>query len=494
MKQLRRLRIFEWVAVLAATIAAGLSLYIGYAQSVWFDEAYSIALAERSWGDIVRLTSQDVHPPMYYWLLKAWMMLFGSGELALRSMSALFLGLSVGVMALLLRRLFGTRTALIALPFIVFAPFLLRYGFEIRMYALASCIGITATYVLVAALDAEVKRKRVMLFGAYSLLVAVGMYTLYFMALIWIAHLVWIFITARAKRQWSIFWQAVMAYTVSLIIFLPWLPRLLRASSGGSLSPVTHSLGFDNLVGIITYLFLYRPPWHFTLLYIGSVVSILVAIGYVTICGYKRATAKERRFIELLGAYFVVPIAVLLVATQIFPVYLERYLAHFALGGYACLGVLMALSLRQKSWLAYGAAGILTIALLVGCMSLVQTGNYNFQRLHRPSIKQVAARLGDCKNGAVIFADGPQVAVELDYYVKDCPVYFFNETLEMGGGFAMISYSPLRVANAAELPETHTIFHIYYDEPKNTLPASFQKESVVTIEAVHVATYERSIK
>lgn len=492
MKQLHRSYSFGWIAALAAVIAAGLSLYIGYTQSVWFDEAYSIALAEHSWGDIVRLTSQDVHPPMYYWLLKVWIMLFGSGELALRSMSALFLGLSVGVMALLLRRLFGVRTACIALPFIVFAPFLLRYGFEIRMYALASFIGVTATYVLVAALDTEAKRKRLVLFGIYSLLVAIGMYTLYFMALIWIAHLVWVCMTAYAKRQWRIFWHAVIAYIVSLLVFLPWLPNLLRASAGDSLSPVTHSLGFDNLVGIITYLFLYRPPWHFTVLYVCAIISILLATSYVVVLGYKRATAKERRSIELLGVYFLVPIVVLLVATQIFPVYLERYLAHFALGGYACLGVLTAVSLRQKNWLAYVAAGVLIVALLAGYGSLVQTGNYNFQRLHRPSVRQVAAQLNDCKNGAVIFTDGPQVAVELDYYIKDCPVYFFNETLEMGGGFAMISYSPLRVASASELPETHKIFHIYYDEPKNTLPSSFHKESMVTVGAVYITTYERS--
>jgi hypothetical protein len=492
MKRLSHSHIFKWIAAFAAIAAAGASLYIGSGQSVWFDEAYSIALAERSWGDIVRLTAQDVHPPMYYWLLKAWMMVFGSGEVALRSMSALFLMLSILVMALLLRKLLGTRTTLLALPFIVFAPFLLRYGFEIRMYALASFIGVTATYILVVALNTEVKKKRLMLFGVYSLLVVIGMYTLYFMALIWIAHLVWICMTARAQRQWSIFWQAAAAYTASLLVFLPWLPNLLRASSGGSLSPVTHSLGFDNLVGIITYLFLYRPPWYFTALYVCAVVSILVAIGYAVVHGYRQATAKERRAISLLGTYFLVPIAVLLVVTQIFPVYLERYLAHFALGGYACLGVLTAMSLRQKNWLAYGAAGILTIALLVGCMSLVQTGNYNFQRLHKPSVKQVAARLGDCKNGAVIFADGPQVAVELKYYVKDCPVYFFNETLEMGGGFAMISYSPERVASASELPKTDKIFHIYYDEPKNTLPTSFHKADEVMVGAVHIATYQRS--
>jgi uncharacterized membrane protein len=56
---------------------------------IWYDEAYSILLAEGSPAYIWATTARDVHPPLYYVLLHLWMLLFGNGVLAARSLSAL---------------------------------------------------------------------------------------------------------------------------------------------------------------------------------------------------------------------------------------------------------------------------------------------------------------------------------------------------------------------------------------------------------------------
>jgi mannosyltransferase len=477
--------------LIAAAALTGLGvLLLGLQQSVWFDEVYSFDLARQSWGDIVRLTAQDVHPPLYYWLLKTWMTLFGESDLSLRSMSVLFFSASLVVAGLLLRKFFGTRTALRAMPFIIFAPFLLRYGFEIRMYALASFIGILATYVLVVITEMSDQRKRRLLLVAYGLLVALGEYTLYFMVLVWMAHLVWLMLRARNKGNRKTLLEGIGAYAGGFIVFLPWLPNLLRNMDGGTLSPVTSELGFDGLTGIVTYMFLYRPPWGFTPAIILTILATLVLIGYLAWSGYKQAAPRERQALQLLAIYFAVPIGILLVVTQFLPIYLERYIAHFAIAGYALVGSVAALSLRRADWALRGMVTFLLFVLLSGSVSLLGYGNYNFQRLHVPSIKQVAMQLTDCEQGAVVFADGPQVAVELGYYVTECPVYFFNETFELGGGFTMISRSPYRVASSSELPKTNKIFHVYYNDPKNTVPASFSLTDVVTVEKVSVATYQ----
>jgi mannosyltransferase len=484
-------RVFWPVVMTASLIAAGISLAIGLRQSVWFDEAYSIALAEHSWSNIVRLTAQDVHPPLYYWLLKAWMMLFGSGELALRSMSALLLGLSVGLTALLLRRLFGAKNALVALPFLVLAPFLLRYGFEIRMYTLASLIGIAATYVLLAACEMTDARRRHWLFAGYAGLVAAGVYTMYFMALVWLAHLAWLsWLVLRERQHWFIV-PAVASYAASFLLFVPWLPVFLSKAGGGTLSPVTGQLGLENAYGMLTFLFLYQPSWNtqpFTLMAIGAIIA---SVAYLSWQAIKRATIDQRRGLGLLGVYVAVPILVLIVVTHIMPVYLERYLAHFAIGSYAYLGVIVTLGVQRRNYWSWLAAGVLIMTLLIGCVNLTRYGNYNFQRIHTPSVKQASALLDECHSGAIIFADGPQLAVELGYYVKDCPVYFFNETLKMSGGFAMLSGSPFRVASSAELPKADTILHIYDKKPKNTLPLTYKKANTHRIDKVTVDEYSK---
>lgn len=478
------------IALLGCAIFASfLSLAIGLRQSVWFDEAYSILLAEHSWTEIVRLTAADVHPPVYYWLLKAWMAIFGSGELALRSMSALFLGLSVGSAGLLLRRLFGAKTALLALPFVVLAPFLLRYGFEIRMYALVSFIGIASTHILVAAVEEKMQRRRWHLFAIYALLVALGVYTLYFMALLWIAHLAWLAWLSYKDKRREIFVTGVVSYMASFLLFLPWLPIFLSKAGGATLSSVTHKLGLENLYGIVTFLFLYQPAWNMHLATLLAVTFILSAIVYLGVMAYKKSSGSERRYLMLLGMYFAVPVLVLIVVTHISPIYLERYVAHIAIGAYAGIGVLAALGWQRGGKVAKAAVAGLLVVLLIGCTSLATFGNYNFQRVHTPSVKHIATLLTDCQSGAVIFADGPQVAMEFMYYIKDCPIYFFNETLEMGGGFAMLSGSPLRVAEASELPETNKVMQVFYDDPKRAVPSNFMEENRIKIGALGVVIY-----
>src|SRR6266542_3589812 len=108
-------RYFIWLVVSAAVLAMAISLGIGLMQSVWFDEAYSILLAKQPVADLIHLTSIDTHPPLYYLVLKLWAGLFGWGEFALRSLSVLAMGAALAIGALLVKRLFGVKAALVTL-------------------------------------------------------------------------------------------------------------------------------------------------------------------------------------------------------------------------------------------------------------------------------------------------------------------------------------------------------------------------------------------
>src|SRR4051812_10335173 len=55
------------------------------------DEAFSWRLAAQpSPARLVELTARDVHPPLYYLCLSAWMSAFGASESALRGLSGVF--------------------------------------------------------------------------------------------------------------------------------------------------------------------------------------------------------------------------------------------------------------------------------------------------------------------------------------------------------------------------------------------------------------------
>lgn len=60
---------------------AGLLLWgpLCVTDNLWYDEGYTAALISRPLGELVEITSQDVHAPFYYILLKGFYTLCGGG-------------------------------------------------------------------------------------------------------------------------------------------------------------------------------------------------------------------------------------------------------------------------------------------------------------------------------------------------------------------------------------------------------------------------------
>jgi len=461
---------FIAVLILGAIIAMVISLAIGLAQSVWFDEAYSIMLAKQPVSEILRLTSVDTHPPLYYLLLSGWGNIFGWSELALRSLSVLAMGGATIFAGLLTKKMFGIRAALITMPFVIFAPFLLRYGFEIRMYAIASLIGIAATYVLVSALELKNNRQQWLLYCIYAALVALGVYTLYYTVLLWAAHLVWLIWRSYHNKELIIKSKWSKAYLLSVILFLPWLPTFFQQITNGALAPISQSMTFDNLFGILSFSFLYRPVWQ-----LDSTLSLLMffVIGmltYLSIKAFSIADKKQKVYLMLLAMYVIVPVAILTWVGLARPMYVERYLAHILIGGSIFVGVSIALvSIKAKKSVKVLIASLILV-LAIGIIQLIQVGNYNFQRLQLPDINQAVTAVKSCDSSTVLAAD-PYVAIELSYYITSCPIHFYSDNASMGGGYAPLSNSNLRIANPTEqLANKQDIYYVYYGQAKLTMP------------------------
>jgi uncharacterized membrane protein len=470
-------RHFLLVLILSSVLAMTVSLAIGLVQSVWFDEAYSIMLAKQPVGQLLHLTSVDTHPPLYYLLLKGWAGLFGWSGLALRSLSVLAMGGAVIFAGLLIRRMFDVRTALFALPFIAGAPFLLRFGFEIRMYALASLVGVAATFILIKALDTS-KKMQWRYYATYAVLVALGVYTLYYMALLWIAHVVWL-VWLRLRTKQPLFTAPwLLAYAGSVLLFLPWLPTFLQQVNNGALAQISQPLTLENLLGIVSFNFVYQPVWQLGPIISVVVLFVLVALGWFGVRAFKVASKNERPYLVLLAMYLLVPVILLALVSLHKPMYVERYLSHVAIGGMMFVGVAIAIVLRKSSLTIRAVAGLLVVVMLLGVAHLAEVGNYNFQRLQKPQIDQAAAKLATCDQGSMVLAADPYVAIELAYYLPNCQIYFYSEWAELGGGYAPLSKSPLQINDpVAQLAGSQKLFYVYYDEPKLRLPDNLAESS-----------------
>ena len=466
-------RHFILVLIITAVISMAISLSIGLRQSVWFDEAYSIMLARQPLSQLMHLTSVDTHPPAYYLLLSGWGNLFGWGEFALRSLSVLTMGGAIIFAGLLTRKMFGIRTALYSLPFVMLAPFLLRYGFEIRMYSLASLIGIAATYVLICAIEAKDKR-RLWLYVLYALLVALGVYTLYYTVLLWAAHLTWLLWRNFSKKESVLKSDWAKAYLLSIVLFLPWMPTFVHQITNGALAPISQSMTLDNFFGIISFSFLYRPVWQLDALLSLIILFVITMLGNVSVRAFKIADKKQKPYLFLLALYILVPVIALTLVGLVHPMYVERYLAHVLIGASLFIGVSLVL-VMDKTKLFHKIYGLALIFVMVlGIVQLADVGNYNFQRLQHPAINQVADRITTCDSNTAVYAADPYVAIELSYYLPKCQINFFSDTASLGGGYAGLSNSALRIAKpAAELATKRAIYYVYYGDAKLTMPASF---------------------
>ena len=193
-------------------------------QSVWFDESYGAYLARFSFSDIWSLTSADVHPPLYYFLLKIWSSIFGYTDFAMRFMSVFFGAIAIIFAWVWLKRKYGVKPALLAILLMSLSPMFIRYGQEMRMYTLAAAIVFAATFVLQLAIDTK-KRRFWLIYGA---LMSLGMWTHYFTALIWIAQLSYLAYLYKKQIFQS---NIILSYALAVLLYLPWLPCFLTQTT-----------------------------------------------------------------------------------------------------------------------------------------------------------------------------------------------------------------------------------------------------------------------
>lgn len=484
-------RTFKWVLIGSAILAGILSITIGMQQSVWFDEAYSILLATQPVGQLIHLTSLDTHPPLYYLLLKFWASVFGWSEFALRSLSVLAMAGAVIVGGLLTRKMFGNRIATGAVIALALSPLLLRYGFEIRMYSLASLIGISATYCLYSAYKASGDAKRNVLI-VYGVLVAIGVYTLYYLALLWIAHVVWLVYLA-VKRKWKI--RALLlyayAYVISVALFLPWLLTFIKQISNGALAPIGQPLNMQQLTGVLSFNTVYQPEYAVTVP-LTATLLLFVAVLVWSIVKGQRVLRKHADEIVLLGMYVAVPILVLMVVSLSKPMYTERYLSHVVIGIMLLAGVVVTIALGRLRNRVQQITVLVVVfgTLCLGCVSVMSHGNFNFQRNEHPAVNQATASIANCAEGTQLIAADPYVATELSYYLPDCELYFVSEWPTLGGGYAPFSGSPLQIKHTDTITSP-LVTYVYYGTPDQAMPKDYTVKESRTYGALNVTVYAR---
>ncbi len=82
---------------LVLILAFGLRLFRLGDANLWWDEALAVWAVRKGLLGVTLWTAGDVHPPLFFWFLWAWVQLVGEGEFAVRLLSVVFGVLTVAV-------------------------------------------------------------------------------------------------------------------------------------------------------------------------------------------------------------------------------------------------------------------------------------------------------------------------------------------------------------------------------------------------------------
>jgi uncharacterized membrane protein len=195
-------------------------LNIGY-HSLWFDEAFTRDLVNHnSFSGIAQnIVVGELHPPLHFLLLKAWVQLVGDSDLALRMISALVAILAIPAFYYIGRLLFNERVGTIALILGSLSPLQVYYAQETRNYIFA----ITCTAWALVGLLTIAKSKR---YGwlLYVIASVFGLYTHYFVGLVIASLHMVLFLYSPFRKAWKQWLSADIAIG---LLFVPQIFQLL---------------------------------------------------------------------------------------------------------------------------------------------------------------------------------------------------------------------------------------------------------------------------
>ncbi len=443
-------------------------------QPLWGDEGWSFYLALHPLFDLLALTAIDIHPPLYYILLKVWLSGVGVGAEEARLFSVVVGTLLIPTAHGLGNRLFNRMVGLISAGIIAVMPMAVYYAQEVRMYGLVTLLGALSLYWFIR-LQREPSNRTVWL--GYLLTTTAAFYTHYFAAFIIFAQLLASLpaLFGKSEHQKS-FLQIIAPFSGVGLLYLPWLAYL-----GSSLTNYVENkrdvegylpLNIFEFMGdhFVAFSLGHLPPAWGAIW--GTLPFILIAsLGFLVALYFNRN--KPYRYIFL---YLFIPLILGFGVNLIFPfnpLYFERTLLLAAPAYWIFIGAGLGWLWNQSK-----LVGTFTMLGLVSITAINLFGFYTTPRYidedYRPLLQDIQARATEADT--ILASYQWQLGFYQAYLSEPRPRLFIVP--EWGAGWAETSGEPQRVADLQQIfdtsprlwfPAYQASGHIWEDEAETTI-------------------------
>jgi uncharacterized membrane protein len=332
------MRITKYGVALLAIVLIGLFLRVYQlgTQSIWLDEAWSVWMSKMSVPQLVATAARaDTHPPLYSLILHYWISLFGTSELAVRLLPAVFGVLAIPVTYMVGRQLFDKEVGLVGALILALSLFNIQYSQESRTYSLMVLLTLLSIYFFLRFLQ----RSTVVSSAGYVLFTTLLVYTHLYGLFVVIAQNIYIVsVTLLLKRRTYRLGHWATLQVIVAALFAPWVvvwvERIWRygATVVGTTAPPT--------IAEITHTFITYSGGSWALLLLFTVLSVLSLFAYQKVRGSMdwKAPLKalegylwEVRMLDPAPVYFL---AVWLITVNLVPVIVSRFSAGIYVAKY----------------------------------------------------------------------------------------------------------------------------------------------------------------
>ncbi len=392
---------------------------------LWYDDAFSVFLAERGPAAIASGTAVDTMPPGYYLLLYAWMNVVGQTPLAMRMLSVSLSLLVMAFVYVIARRAFGVRAAEWASFLAALMPFQIYHAQELRMYTLLALGVLMYLYGVLLVLDAnglqttaqpKHSHQHIAAFVLVALGTAIALYShnLAFVSL-GAANLYFLF-----KRAWRLQVRLMLGQCVGAIFFTPWLiyvPTQLEKIQQAFWTTRPGLLDVVQMLLVFTT-YLPLPPVLISLALLMSVLVLVLASWQLL----KIARRKNFSALGLLVTFVLAPPFVLFVMSYLIrPVFVPRGAIASALVYAMLLGFVASRAPRamQRILVAF-------TLLSAGVFLLFYYSAYGEWR-RAPYVEADAFLREQFRDGDVILHDNKLAFFPMHLYDRELPQVFLAD-------------------------------------------------------------------
>lgn len=319
-----KINIWNVLSVILFLTMNVLFVFLASKEVFWYDEAYTVGMIQRSFKDIISITSNDVHTPFYYCVLKAFYMTVGMKSLiSTKLFSWLFYVAYLIFGYCVCQKKFGYRVSFFWLLLSTFSPAIIIQTTSSRMYTFGLFWVTVAAYSAYEVFFKETKKKWIL----FTISTIFAVYTHTF-CMIEMVVVYMIFLTyALIKKKYEMLKKGFISGIIVSICFTPWLFVLWKQFSrwagweegwGNTIAPVGKDSFYTYLAEWFSSL---ERPQNFAI-YFGvlfCIISGVFAIRYIK---------KTKKYGIAMGIIIasVVFIVALAISVFVVPCFLGRYL------------------------------------------------------------------------------------------------------------------------------------------------------------------------